>query len=141
MDVIIGGKTVLEVAGQALVGGGVNALRDRSAQQRLSVRGLDDVQRRPATIAAGQTFYVRAEGALMVFANGSANAEWDKGSGQRKSFHEAAGRRRPGIDKPTAAPAIPQTQPRSPSSQHRTKPLPPRPLEATFPNPTAMSTS
>ena len=86
VDVVIGDKAVLEVAGKARVGGGVNALRDRSAQHRLGVGGLDDVQWRPATMAAGKTFYVRAEGTLVVLADGSAHGEGDKGSGQGGPF-------------------------------------------------------
>ncbi len=95
MDVIIGNKAVLEVARKAGVGGGVNALRDCSAQHRLSVSGIHDVKRRPPTMAAGKTFYVCAEGTLVVFSDGSAHGERDKGSGQGGPFT-----RQPVIDAP-----------------------------------------
>jgi hypothetical protein len=95
MDVVIGDKAVLEVASKARVGGGVNALRDRSAQHRLGVGGLDDVQRRPSTMAAGKTFYVRAERTLVVFSDSSAHGERDKGSGQGGPFA-----RQPVVDAP-----------------------------------------
>ena len=52
MDVVIGDKAVLEVARQARAGGGVSALLNRSAQHRLGIGGLDDVQRRPPTMAS-----------------------------------------------------------------------------------------
>jgi hypothetical protein len=95
MDVVIGDKAVLEVARKALAGGGMNALLDRSAQQRLGIGGLDDVQRRPPPVAAGKAFYVRAEGALVVFADAGAHGEWNEGSGQGGPFT-----RQPFVDAP-----------------------------------------
>jgi hypothetical protein len=46
-------------------------------------------------MAAGKTFYVRAEGTLVVFADGSAHGERDKGSGQGGPFA-----RQPVVDAP-----------------------------------------
>ena len=104
MDVVIGNKAVLEVAGKARVSGSVNTLRDRSVQQCLAIGGLDDIQRRPSTTSGCHAFYVRAECALMVFAGGGAHGEGDKGSGQGGPFAEAAGGRRPQIVQGPRAP-------------------------------------
>jgi len=82
INIVISDKAILEVAGEARVRSGVNALSDRSSQQRLGVGGFDDIQRRPPAMTAGKTFYVRAERALVVVADSSAHGERDKGSGQ-----------------------------------------------------------
>lgn len=82
VNVIVANKTALEVAGQARVSGGVNAMSDRSAQQSLRVGRLDHVQRSPGPMAGGEAFYVHAKGALVVFADSGAYGERDKSSRQ-----------------------------------------------------------
>jgi hypothetical protein len=88
VDVFVRDKAVPKVPGKARVAGGVNAFRDRPPQQSVSVGGLDDVQRHPTTMAGGETFYVRAEGALVILADRSAHSERDKGNGQGNPFAE-----------------------------------------------------
>jgi hypothetical protein len=88
VDVFVRDKAVTKVPGKARVAGGVNAFRDRPPQQSVSVGGLDDVQWHPTTMARGETFYVRAEGGLVTFADRSAHGERDKGNGQGGPFAE-----------------------------------------------------
>ena len=95
MDVLIGHKAVLEVAGKTRVAGGVIALRDRSPQKCLGVGRPDHVQRRPTAVAGGEAFYVGTEGARKVVADCGAHGERDESCRQKWSFHGATDGRSP----------------------------------------------